>query len=127
MLTYGFNMSDGLQLSEDIIDGKVSSGHGRIEFGTNGGGNTSASDHAGRAHGELVLEGAHGNVIVSGPSDRTPWIAHVQSRHEEVDEIVRRDGAHVPLEPAQHQQFPLLEKNKQDGLCQVELLQLGEM
>lgn len=102
-------MSDGLQLSEDIIDGQVSGGHGRIEFGAESGGDAGTGDHAGRAHGELVLKGAQGNVTVSSLSNWTPRIANVQARHQEVDKIVRSDGAHIPLESTQHQQLPLLD------------------
>ena len=107
--SYGFDVGDGLQLGEDVVD---VGGGGRIEFGAEGSGDTGAGDHARRAHGEFVLEGAQGDVAVSRLPDGTPRIGDIQSRHQKVDEIVRSDGAHVPLEPTQHQQLPLLNHPK---------------
>ena len=66
---------------------------------------------------EVFTEGAHGDVTVRDASRPVPSIVdvdsalrliHVQPGQQKVDEIVRRDGTHVPLEPAQHQQLPLL-------------------
>lgn len=40
---------------------------------------------------------------MSSPSNWTPRVADFQPSHEEVDKVVRRDGANVPLEPTQDQ------------------------
>lgn len=75
--THDFNVSDGLQLSEDVVDGHIGSGHGRIEFVSESDNNASTSDHARRTHSKLVLESAKGNVTMCSPSNGTPRIGDI--------------------------------------------------
>ena len=67
---------------------------------------------------KAITESAQGDETVSGAPRVVPPVVDVeatndlvdaQSGQQQVDEVVRRDGAHVPLEPAQYQQLPLLQ------------------
>lgn len=71
----------------------------------------------------MITESAEGDEVVSVTPGAVPSVGdvdggalqmrrggrfQVEPRQQQVDEIVRCDGAQVPLEPAQHQQLPLL-------------------